>query len=82
MRTKAEVRDEEGDRISKAATDMEPHHQAHRLSIITIIIIHHPVEVSKGPPGPIMPDGKRGFTMGRGKPLPPPPTSTQTNHEV
>ncbi|CAH8358967.1 unnamed protein product [Eruca vesicaria subsp. sativa] len=45
---------------------------------------HHPVEVSKPPPGPKMPDGTRGFTMGRGKPLPPPPppTSAQTNHEV
>ncbi|XP_024011025.1 la-related protein 6A [Eutrema salsugineum] len=40
---------------------------------------HHPVEVSKRPPGPRMPDGTRGFTMGRGKPLPPPPTSS---HEV
>ncbi|XP_048637364.1 la-related protein 6A isoform X1 [Brassica napus] len=44
---------------------------------------HHPVEVSKRPPGPKMPDGTRGFTMGRGKPLStPPPTSAQTSHEV
>ena len=43
---------------------------------------HHPVEVSKRPPGPRMPDGTRGFTMGRGKPVPTPPTSAQTNHEV
>uniref|UniRef100_A0A1J3IMF8 La-related protein 6A n=1 Tax=Noccaea caerulescens TaxID=107243 RepID=A0A1J3IMF8_NOCCA len=46
---------------------------------------HHPVEVTKRPPGPRMPDGTRGFTMGRGKPLaplPPPLTSAQTNHEV
>uniref|UniRef100_A0A1J3FSZ6 La-related protein 6A n=1 Tax=Noccaea caerulescens TaxID=107243 RepID=A0A1J3FSZ6_NOCCA len=44
---------------------------------------HHPVEVTKRPPGPRMPDGTRGFTMGRGKPLAPPPlTSAQTNHEV
>ncbi|CAH2046222.1 unnamed protein product [Thlaspi arvense] len=43
---------------------------------------HHPVEVSKRPPGPRMPDGTRGFTMGRGKPLPPPPTSAQTSHQV
>jgi La-related protein 7 len=45
---------------------------------------HHPVEVSKRPPGPRMPDGTRGFTMGRGKPLAPPLplTSAQTNHEV
>ncbi|KAL0889291.1 hypothetical protein Bca101_013274 [Brassica carinata] len=42
----------------------------------------HPVEVSKRPPGPKMPDGTRGFTMGRGKPLPTPPTSAQTSHEV
>ncbi|KAJ0252708.1 La-related protein 6A [Hirschfeldia incana] len=42
---------------------------------------HHHVEVSKPPPGPRMPDGTRGFTMGRGKPVPP-PTSTQTSHEV
>jgi len=28
----------------------------------------HPV-VPKPPPGPRMPDGTRGFTMGRGKPL-------------
>lgn len=27
-----------------------------------------PVEVSKPPPGPRMPDGTRGFTMGRGRP--------------
>ncbi|XP_010481476.1 PREDICTED: la-related protein 6A-like isoform X2 [Camelina sativa] len=43
---------------------------------------HHPIEVSKRPPGPRMPDGTRGFTMGRGKAIPPPPTSAQTNHEV
>ncbi|CAN7026994.1 unnamed protein product [Brassica rapa subsp. trilocularis] len=43
---------------------------------------HHPVEVSKRPPGPKMPDGTRGFTMGRGKPLSTPPTSAQTSHEV
>ncbi|KAJ4901526.1 La-related protein 6A [Raphanus sativus] len=43
---------------------------------------HHPVDVSKRPPGPRMPDGTRGFTMGRGKPLPTPPTSAQTNQEV
>ncbi|XP_010496015.1 PREDICTED: la-related protein 6A-like isoform X2 [Camelina sativa] len=42
---------------------------------------HHPVEVSKRPPGPRMPDGTRGFTMGRGKAIPP-PTSAQTSHEV
>ncbi|BAB11080.1 unnamed protein product [Arabidopsis thaliana] len=42
---------------------------------------YHPVEVSKRPPGPRMPDGTRGFTMGRGKAIPP-PTSTQTSHEV
>lgn len=45
----------------------------------------HPIEVSKRPPGPRMPDGTRGFTMGRGKPLAPPPlplTSAQTNHQV
>ncbi|KAG7611966.1 RNA recognition motif domain [Arabidopsis suecica] len=42
---------------------------------------YHPVEVSKRPPGPRMPDGTRGFTMGRGKVIPP-PTSTQTSHEV
>ncbi|PIN23442.1 putative RNA-binding protein [Handroanthus impetiginosus] len=29
----------------------------------------HGVEPSKPPPGPRMPDGTRGFTMGRGKPL-------------
>jgi La-related protein 7 len=28
----------------------------------------HPPVVSKPPPGPRMPDGTRGFTMGRGKP--------------
>lgn len=27
-----------------------------------------PAEVSKPPPGPRMPDGSRGFTMGRGQP--------------
>ncbi|XP_013593562.1 PREDICTED: la-related protein 6A-like [Brassica oleracea var. oleracea] len=43
---------------------------------------HHPVEVSKRPPGPKMPDGTRGFTMGRGKPLSTPPTSAQSSHEV
>jgi La-related protein 7 len=45
---------------------------------------HHPAEVSKRPPGPRMPDGTRGFTMGRGKPLAPPLplTSAQTNHQV
>ncbi|KAG7532493.1 Winged helix DNA-binding domain superfamily [Arabidopsis thaliana x Arabidopsis arenosa] len=43
---------------------------------------YHPVEVSKRPPGPKMPDGTRGFTMGRGKAIPPPPTSAQTSHEV
>ncbi|EOA12523.1 hypothetical protein CARUB_v10026475mg [Capsella rubella] len=42
---------------------------------------HHPIEVSKRPPGPRMPDGTRGFTMGRGKAIPP-PTSAQTSHEV
>ncbi|CAH8363718.1 unnamed protein product [Eruca vesicaria subsp. sativa] len=42
---------------------------------------HHHVEVSKPPPGPRMPDGTRGFTMGRGKQVPP-PTSSQTSHEV
>lgn len=31
--------------------------------------------LSKQPPGPRMPDGTRGFTMGRGKPLPLPSTS-------
>ncbi|XP_071697716.1 la-related protein 6A [Rutidosis leptorrhynchoides] len=30
---------------------------------------NHVGEVSKPPPGPKMPDGTRGFTMGRGKPL-------------
>ncbi|KAJ6823233.1 la-related protein 6B-like [Iris pallida] len=36
-------------------------------------LIHseHPV-LSKHPPGPRMPDGTRGFTMGRGRPVPPP----------
>ena len=29
----------------------------------------HSVEPSKPPPGPRMPDGTRGFTMGRGRPL-------------
>lgn len=29
----------------------------------------HAVEPSKPPPGPRMPDGTRGFTMGRGQPL-------------
>ncbi|XWS18625.1 hypothetical protein CRYUN_Cryun32bG0061000 [Craigia yunnanensis] len=29
----------------------------------------HAVESSKPPPGPRMPDGTRGFTMGRGRPL-------------
>lgn len=28
----------------------------------------HIVEPSKPPPGPRMPDGTRGFTMGRGRP--------------
>lgn len=28
----------------------------------------HAVEQSKPPPGPKMPDGTRGFTMGRGRP--------------
>ncbi|PIA41581.1 hypothetical protein AQUCO_02200195v1 [Aquilegia coerulea] len=32
---------------------------------------------SKPPPGPRMPDGTRGFTMGRGRPLPP----SNHNHE-
>ncbi|KAG2302193.1 hypothetical protein Bca4012_060512 [Brassica carinata] len=41
---------------------------------------HHHVEVSKPPPGPKMPDGTRGFTMGRGKQVTP-PTSAQTSHE-
>lgn len=27
----------------------------------------HPIEPSKPPPGPRMPDGTRGFTMGRGR---------------
>jgi La-related protein 7 len=27
-----------------------------------------PIGASKLPPGPRMPDGSRGFTMGRGKP--------------
>ncbi|KAF7840465.1 la-related protein 6A [Senna tora] len=30
---------------------------------------HHPIEPSKPPPGPKMPDGTRGFTMGRGRVL-------------
>ncbi|KGN49390.1 la-related protein 6A [Cucumis sativus] len=34
----------------------------------------HHIELSKPPPGPKMPDGTRGFTMGRGRP----PTSTQS----
>ncbi|KAK8618574.1 hypothetical protein V6N13_132561 [Hibiscus sabdariffa] len=29
----------------------------------------HAIEPSKPPPGPSMPDGTRGFTMGRGRPL-------------
>ncbi|KAE8715202.1 La-related protein 6A [Hibiscus syriacus] len=29
----------------------------------------HALELSKPPPGPRMPDGTRGFTMGRGRPL-------------
>ncbi|KAG7034715.1 La-related protein 6A [Cucurbita argyrosperma subsp. argyrosperma] len=29
----------------------------------------HHIELSKPPPGPKMPDGTRGFTMGRGRPL-------------
>ncbi|CAK9146691.1 unnamed protein product, partial [Ilex paraguariensis] len=29
----------------------------------------HGVETSKPPPGPKMPDGTRGFTIGRGRPL-------------
>ncbi|KAL6900984.1 hypothetical protein ACP4OV_005660 [Aristida adscensionis] len=33
-------------------------------------LAEHPV-VTKPPPGPRMPDGTRGFTMGRGKPLDP-----------
>jgi La-related protein 7 len=28
----------------------------------------HPIESSKPPPGPRMPDGTRGFTLGRGRP--------------
>lgn len=43
-------------------------------------IIHHSSEASSSPKhpskGPRMPDGTRGFTMGRGNPaLPPPPPS-------
>ncbi|KAL0542676.1 hypothetical protein IC582_017749 [Cucumis melo] len=34
----------------------------------------HHIELSKPPPGPKMPDGTRGFTMGRGRP----PTSNQS----
>lgn len=38
----------------------------------------HTVEPSKPPPGPKMPDGTRGFTMGRGRPLVP----NQNQHSV
>lgn len=31
--------------------------------------LNHASEISKPPPGPRMPDGTRGFTMGRGRPL-------------
>ncbi|KAJ3671542.1 hypothetical protein LUZ60_007621 [Juncus effusus] len=33
----------------------------------------HPLGAPKQPPGPRMPDGTRGFALGRGKPLTPPP---------
>ncbi|KAK8451624.1 hypothetical protein SEVIR_6G239200v4 [Setaria viridis] len=47
---------------------------------------HHPIgtppsdhpAVPKPPPGPRMPDGTRGFTMGRGKPLNPSPDAAPT----
>lgn len=32
---------------------------------------------SKPPPGPKMPDGTRGFAMGRGRAAPPPPVGSQ-----
>ncbi|KAF3561740.1 hypothetical protein DY000_02013500 [Brassica cretica] len=56
---------------SSPSTSSALHHYYH----------HHHVEVSKPPPGPRMPDGTRGFTLGRGKPLPA-PTSAQTSHEA
>uniref|UniRef100_M4DM35 HTH La-type RNA-binding domain-containing protein n=1 Tax=Brassica campestris TaxID=3711 RepID=M4DM35_BRACM len=56
---------------SSPSTSSSLHHNYH----------HHHVEVSKPPPGPRMPDGTRGFTLGRGKPLPA-PTSAQTSHEA
>nr|VDD30390.1 unnamed protein product [Brassica oleracea] len=56
---------------SSPSTSSSLHHYYH----------HHHVEVSKPPPGPRMPDGTRGFTLGRGKPLPA-PTSAQTSHEA
>ncbi|GFY88603.1 RNA-binding protein [Actinidia rufa] len=33
------------------------------------VLSSHASEPSKPPPGPKMPDGTRGFTMGRGRPL-------------
>nr|XP_043620540.1 la-related protein 6A [Erigeron canadensis] len=33
------------------------------------LVHNHGGEISKPPPGPKMPDGTRGFTMGRGRPL-------------
>ncbi|XP_048623028.1 la-related protein 6A-like isoform X2 [Brassica napus] len=56
---------------SSPSTSSSLHHYYH----------HHHAEVSKPPPGPRMPDGTRGFTLGRGKPLPA-PTSAQTSHEA
>ncbi|XP_013611802.1 PREDICTED: la-related protein 6A-like [Brassica oleracea var. oleracea] len=56
---------------SSPSTSSSLHHYYH----------HHHIEVSKPPPGPRMPDGTRGFTLGRGKPLPA-PTSAQTSHEA
>ena len=37
--------------------------------VINVINGEHPIVAKQQPPGPRMPDGTRGFSMGRGRPV-------------
>nr|GEZ87964.1 la-related protein 6A [Tanacetum cinerariifolium] len=59
----------------KNAQRKKGHDSEKRSSVLADSLGHrtayhtHGGEISKPPPGPRMPDGTRGFTMGRGRPL-------------
>ncbi|KAI3800689.1 hypothetical protein L1987_28783 [Smallanthus sonchifolius] len=62
-------KDKNGNRRPSRRSRIHKHHQGPTGMGHGTTIHNHGAEVSKPPPGPRMPDGTRGFTMGRGRAL-------------